>query len=127
LDRLLADADEPPSISAPASPPRPRSALEERMDATVSALERALAAEPDGGSASAWRTEGPNGADQGGARGRDAEREDGPEDATDSDASSGPPGDEQARAEPVPLTDLPPQRLAAALAERLWAEAPTAE
>src|SRR5690606_30155637 len=29
-------------------------------------------------------------------------------------------------AEPVALTDLPPQRLAAALAERLWADAPTA-
>jgi hypothetical protein len=118
LDRLLADADTPPTIEAPAAPPRARSDLEARLDATVFALEQALAAEPR---QEVTAADAAQAADQPPHR-RDSSESLRPELQT-GDASPGAVANPAA--EPVPLTDLPPQRLAAALAERLWADAAT--
>jgi hypothetical protein len=112
LSRLLADSPGEAS-SAPSQAEYRRSPLEERMDATVLALEQALAAAPR----EPATTDQPA-ADQAGESPRSAQRRDDP-------AEAPPTGDAAPHkpAEPVALAELPADRLAAALLQRLWADA----
>src|SRR5690606_31194003 len=127
LDRLLADASAPATIDSPPAPDPRRSVLEERMDATVLALEQALRAGPRANAPGPGQSPEPQeppaapGDDSGNAPG-------------ESDGIGGSTGSGNAEAfpaasppDPVPLTDLPPHRLAEALAQVLWTDADQAD